>query len=661
MNRHATCLTAAVIAVLPLASPSFAQRKPDAPPQDPTEIANAPDMDLFAQAYDRAGEPTFLVICGIENKPLQVAVEGRVETRAESQTATGTADNNRHIGAGIALFDPTGDSVKLKGDIEEILLQNQAIDLVSVDALAERDRREVQLLQARNEKRAVNLLASKLNAEIVLLVRMLNTGLVRERGSMHRVTVELLDVPRGRKIGGFTFDWTGDVDSVTIKKYAQQITRKSIEQFAAWYAPGGGRGAARRYTVRVLGLNNVGQLAKAQLAFEKIPGVTGVKADGFSSDKKTSVGTLTLRYTGRPIELLFELQESAGKQLGMRVEGSDGASGTVTLIAKGGGSDGSRWEAIVDADDPGHEKILSRVQEQYAGEGRPKIGVLIPRVLSETQLSDPRLAKELKGLDLAKNGAAPIGAIVNIDLGPSDEADDDYAEERLRKRDLRAELMDTRKMEDAIYKHMLKLGFTMVDPVQARQRLSSRMEKSRTLYREDELPFLLGQSAGVDVLIQGVGQGGHTSGGDISYTFRAVRVSDGVTLAAEGWPIGTEEEPEEETVEGVAAFAVGRIVEQMLDSWSPANTLTVMATNAKTQREVFVVMNIFKESLQGVVSVDFDEHDAGREGGLGVFTLRHTTSYDELIQNITAMEHKLPFELGAGNTTRDTLTVKVKD
>ncbi len=666
MNRHAACLAAAAMIVATLAPPSFAQRKPDAPPLQPDEVANAPDMALFEEAYERAGEPTFLVICGIENKPLQVAVEGRFETGAEQQAATGTIAGNRHIGAGIALFDPAGDSVKLKADIEETLLQNAVIDLVSLDALAERDRREVQLLQARNEKRAVNLLASKLNAEIVLLVRMLNTQLVRERGAIYRVTVEILDVPRGRKIGGFAFDWKGGVDSVAIKKYALQITRKAISQFAAWYARGDSQGAARRYTVRMVGLSNVGQLVKAQRAFENIQGVTGIKTDGFSSDKKTSVGTLTLRYTGRPIELLYELQETAGKELGMKVDGTDGASGTVTLIAKGGRGNDSRWEAIADPDDADHEAAKKEVAKQYTGEGRPKIGIVITRLLSETQLSDPKLAKELQELGPpdgpANAGASQIGAVVNINLGPTGDDDgDDYLTERLRTRDRRAELMDTRKMEDAMYKHMLKLGFIMVDPVQARQRLSSRMEKSRTLYREDELVFLLGQSAGIDILIQGVGQGGHTTGGDISYTFRAVRVSDGVTLAAEGWPTGTEEEPEEETVEGIAAFAVGRLVEQMLDAWSPANTLTVMTTNAKTQREVFAVMNVFKENVPGVVGVDFDEHDSDREGGLGVFTLRYTTSYDDLVGRIASLEGKLPFDLGVGGTTRDTLTVKIKD
>jgi len=667
MNRYTIAI--AFVAMIVTAGPSFGQRKPDAPPIN-DQAVNAPNIDLFTRAYERAGEPTLLVICGIDSRPLQTTVHRTIETGSEPQAATGTLSSDRHVGSNIALFDPSGDSTKLKGDIEEILLNNPDIDLISIDALAERDRREVELLKTRNEKRAINLLASKLNAEVVLLVRMTNTTLIRQRGALYRVTVEILDIPRGRKIGGFTFDWKGKVDSISIKKYARQITRKFIDQFSSWYARGDSRGAARRYTLRMIGLSDVGQLVKAQRAFSRIDGVTKIKAGGFSSEKKTSIATLNLRYTGRPIELMFELQETARQELGMKVDGTDGASGTITLIAKGTGpaDDESRWEAFVDPDHPDHSKLVTQLQQEYAREGRPKIGMMINRLLSETEIADPRLAEQLKDLTASghgqQNAPSSTGAIVNLNLGsnPGLPTGGGYSEEAQRARDRLTRLLNTRQMEDALYKHLLKLKLTMVDPVYTRERLHKKVDKARNVYREDELVFLLGQAAGVDIVIQGVGRVDQTSSDyRISYTFRAVRVSDGVTLAAEGWPTGTQEQPEDSTVEAIAKFATGRLVDQMLTFWSSPQTLTVKVTNAKTQRDVFVVMNMFKENVPGVLSVDFDEHEAGSGGGTGVFSMRYRTTYDELIHNIAALEGKLPLGLGTSNTRRDTLTVKITD
>ncbi len=144
----------------------------------------------------------------------------------------------------------------------------------------------------------------------------------------YRVNVDVLEPARGRKIGGFSFDWYESTQSRMIKRYAEQISRKFIEQFAAWY--GDGERPARPYTVRLLGVPDAGSLVQYKQAIEKLEGVKSVNDRGFSAGKDATVATLRVLYTGGPLELVYAMQ-TAGKDLGLAFEAADAASGTLTL------------------------------------------------------------------------------------------------------------------------------------------------------------------------------------------------------------------------------------------------------------------------------------------------------------------------------------------
>ncbi len=629
------------------ATPAEAQRKPDAPPANQV-YETAPDVGLFAEAYQRAGEPTLLVLTGIDSRPAAIRYGSNTDDlQPQGRTATGIPDTAEYyVGSHLALFDPTGDSAKLGGDIEEVLLQNLDVDLVDLDALAERDRREVRLLQQRDEDGAIALLAEKLNAEVVLLVRMLNTPAVEQRGALYRVFVDVVDVPRGRKIGGFTFDWTQGADGVMVKRYGQQIARKFIEQFAAWYARGDDAAAARRYSVRLVGVGDVAEVVEAKRAFADLPGVSRIKERGFTTDGQASVATLDLRYTGSPLELMVGLQETARETLGLEIDATDGASGTITLIAPTDKQrdPADRWLALVDKDDPDHEAVVAELMHEYEGEGRPKIGIIVNRAASDDDASD---SGDALGAEVDNRG----GVFVNISVDPGDGPSTAPIDA--------GPLLDTRRMEDAMYKQMLELGLTMVDPDYARQRLAGQADKAKQVYGEDELVFRLGQAAGLDIVIQGVGR---ERPGGAAYTFRAVRINDGVTLAAEGvshnyWL----RRQEQATVNLMAAYATGHLLDQMMIAWSPASAIEVTVTDAADQREVFAIMDALKNNVDAIESVRFERYDAGEAGGVGVFTLSYRGEHDALLGSIDEQGQKLPFELVPTGTTRDTIALRVED
>ena len=651
-------LKSILIAMIFLGSTTFvsAQQKPDAPPINDT-YETAPDIERFVEAYQRAGEPAILVLTGVDNRPNAIRYGNNTDDlRAEGRAATGIPNTQEHyIGNHLALFDPSGDSTKLRGDIEEVLLQNLDIDLVNIDALAERDRREIRLLQQRDEQGAIALLAEKLNAEVVLLVRMLNTPAVENRGALYRVTVEVLDVPRGRKIGGFTFDWTQGADGVMVKRYGQQIARKFIEQFSAWYARGNDESAARRYTIRVIGLGDVKQLVEAKRAFAKIPGVIRVKERGFTTDGETSVGTLDLRTTGTPLELMVDLQDAARDTLGLEIDATDGASGTITLIAptEKQSDPSERWLAIIDKDDPDHDEVVALLMKEYADEGRPKIGILVTIVPNQSPADEGSGSEGNSGSGVSNVDNDGLSIITNVIIPGGGEAVVSYPENPL---------LDQRRMEDAMYKWMLDLALTMVDPASVRQSIETIVDDDQAnedIPKGDRFLSRLVQAAGLDILITGVGR---DEDGQADYTFRAVRVNDGVALAAEGvsddyWF----RRNEQATINLMAAYATGHLLDQMLTAWTPASTIAVTVTGADAQRDVFTMMNALNNNIAAVESADFERHEAGADGGVGYFTLRYRGGYEALVEAINEQAEALPFDLAADGTTRDTLTLRISD
>jgi len=303
--------------------PTHDTRKPKPAPLD--DRPQPPDVLGFAEAYANANEPPVLVIVGRD-------------TRTYDQlgaTATGLRSDasDRVIGGQLNLIDAEANALKLAGDIEELLLATPDMDLIDVSALTEADRREVKLLEMQGELDAVDLLATKVNAELVLLVRLIDTAVVQDKGARYRVVVEALDVPRGRKIGGFTFDWMLGTDSRTIKRYATAITRKFMDQFTRAKSFATPDGAPRKYTVKFIGLDSIEQMRVARDAFRGVRGVTRVRTRGMSAAQGTSVGTLDVSFAGDPLNLVFDAKQTIGEELGMAPQASDMQSGTITFKA----------------------------------------------------------------------------------------------------------------------------------------------------------------------------------------------------------------------------------------------------------------------------------------------------------------------------------------
>lgn len=305
----------------------YSTAKPDPLPIQFAELG--PDLYAFSQAYAAAGEPRMLVIVGRDTRTFDQ--RGAVVTGLRSDAS------EKVVGGDLNLIDNEANAMKLQADLESLLLRTPGMDLVDVDALTEADRRTVQLLLGQGQGRAVDALASKLNAEVVLLVRMIDSEAVRAKGARYRVVVDAVETSRGRKLGVLSFDWLLGTDSRTIKRYAHEIGRVFMEDFAASTQLARPTvlqpaiDAPRRVSVRLVGLTSAEQLRAARNALSVVAGVSGVRTRGMSASGGVLVATVDVTFAGDSIDLALDATSLLAQRHGLVLEATDVQSGVLTL------------------------------------------------------------------------------------------------------------------------------------------------------------------------------------------------------------------------------------------------------------------------------------------------------------------------------------------
>ncbi len=668
-----------MVAFLGLASMSLGQKSA------PTPLANdaprGPDLKAFDAIYQAAGEPRILVLVN----PIAANFQrggGIGQAPGASADIVGNVGRNVPAGVETAVLDTTGVAEMLKQRIEETLLAADA-QVVSLDAMAERDRREFALLKARNLEEAARLLATKVNADLVLNVRMLASDAVNRQGARYRVTFETLKVASGSKITGYAFDWREGTTAEWIKAYANEITTKWFNQLGEQYLRPGGD--AMRYAVRLIGVRDVAALRHAEQAMGKMPGVKKVIARQTATGSKDAVAEFDLRYQGSLLSLAADLQEFASKELGMVVDTGNAVQGSLTLIARAGQPPGP-WREMIKAD----SELLKKFQEAYVRRGSPRVAVMVNREYHDrdrrerdaVSAANPTTQSSGAGTVAGAGGAASsAGAMVTINFAPNGIAANtggtpggDGAGVRTSDRPARrwdADPLDSRRMEDYLFKRMIKpLRITAIDPNAARAKLADEIKKETAVFEENELVFLLSRAADAEVVIHGVGRMRTAAPGvaepkvqdEIVYTFRAVNPGTGAVIAADGVSIPLEDHRLDDAgLEAAADYIAGNLAVQMLEQWTPPTNLTVTVSNVRTAREVAAIMNFFQDKL-GVRNLAFKSHESGKEGGLGVFTCQYMSPSNELVDAITKIRaDELPFALEAHSITPETISFKLRE
>lgn len=538
-------------------------RKPDAAPVRADDRYTF-DASRWERLYEQGGAPTVVVLAGVS-----------------------TAERaGRGVGASLMSVDAEADAFILKSELERTLLEGRGVEIASLDALSDMDRRDAELLMLSRERDAVDLLSTALDAPLALVAR-LQPG--ARGGAKYRVTFEAIDVPRGRTLSTVAFDWQGGDDARAIKQYARLLANDFVDGYERHIA---GYGVARPYTVRVLGAD-VRALRDLVDQLERAPGVERLTVGQRQQSRDTSVAELRVRYIGSAFDLTGDLLD-AGDAHRLELDSLDVTSGTVIVRAIGGEGQMRRaatWRtlgAAVSVDD-----LDTRVvSDAYQRAGEPRIAMLIGRALSPWELRQPWFFDRYgSGLGLGGGNtdisATLGGSNVFINIGeqisqgnhPADSVTDRRAHAwggvvtpNYEPREPEHRLLETRRLEDLMLDRLGpgSLGLRMVDAVTLRERALA--ENPRFIFREAEMIELIRETGLADIAVLGDGRLEREDGySTIRYTLRAIELETGEVLAVAPAAVEIDDRADTEEINEVLAVladqAAARLAEDLTAVW----------------------------------------------------------------------------------------------
>ncbi len=588
------------LAVLLAGTVSTVHAAPKADPKPLDQRPPAPDVGGFADAYARANEPEMIVICGV--------------------VAGGPQAGERNL----ANFDPSADSDALRRRIEEILLEAR-VELIEQSSLDAAKQRELTLLAQQDEGQVIEALKVKFNADVAVKVEMQPRG----GDAKYRVTVDTLSVTRGRKIGTFSFDWKLGDNAETVKAYGDAVARKVMDQFIKFYLPGDRDAAAMKYTVLLVGIDDNRIIRDASREFEKIPGVSKVRVRGNTDAGGRKATTLEVQYAGAMFDLSVDLEETASKLLGLKVDGTDATAGTITLIASGTRPpppvvEASPCEQLFDPASQRHDLF----KERYKTQGRPRVTILINREVFKGERQNQEHSNDFKFI------TPPPGGTTHP-------------------------LLVTATAENSIAEWFKKLEVRIVNADQVRQRVKQAAEKAGGVLKNDELLKLLKDDDVADIVV--LGRGGTVgSGTGVWYTFEATRMG-GDNLGNTRWNAevdGRNLAAIDDAFDALGHDVTCKLAQDLMAEWKGNSRLDVIVTGVKNANAVYAIMDELKKGYDGIVEAEFGNVDGGKGGGVGRFTIEYNSSYENLARKISTLADAGNAGFTVESSTREGLVLR---
>lgn len=630
------------VPVAELAAQDSGRRGP--PPRKEHAQPSGPDLQTWADAYDRAREPSILVLVG---------------------WATGDITSGG-VGEGVLNRDATGFAQSLRSEFERSLMAGEILpDFIDQEALNNAMQRLGNILEQGHEDEAIRLLANHVGADLVILFELYG----RAGSPPNRVTGRVLDMNRGRVIVRFpSFEWQLDTDAPSVRRYAGAFAERFVEDFNRAIDQ------SRQYTMNLLGVREIDTLDTIRNQVEKVPGVMSVRHRRSSRTNDGGVGggesvyTLNVTYdddalrlamrTKRVIEGLGEFhveeREIIGESITLRVYerqeyAEEAMDCDAVILRHGSAGDEARGE-------------LSRL---YDEKNRPKIVVFVNR---RPTLEEEREAEVASGGGPASVNAENLimistvasGRDTNVrDQGSSSDrtpgdSDSEFSEPEVLR--MQAELIETAMLERLGIRH-LKLN--TVDADEARRIVAAEAAKQGEIYRESEMTRILARQNVADIAIYGMGSRTSNRSAGVTYTFRAVDVRNasllGTAIVNSPFDIGRFVVLGEK----LAERAVEELVCDLKASWLPPSHVAVTLKQVDGPEDFSALERLIEQSPQIWISGS-ETADFGPGTGVVTFRLDYACSFSELKREFERIMDALPYTLITESSSDSAFTFAIQ-
>ncbi len=600
--------------------------KPDATPE-PVPVQQGPDIEAWRKAYEVAGRPTILVLCGWTTGAQQVADPGNT----------------------LWNFDDSGTAAGIRTAFEKIINDPAAdVELVADDARRAAQTRLASVLTTRDEKEAIALLHTELSAELIVIIKLHG----KMGATPTRVIVEASQADVSRKGFQQTFDWKVGTRQSDINAVVNRLATVFIEDFS-------GRAArpVQRLTVRVLGLMTREDATAARESFKKSGGVSGVNRRNVETGKRDSVSEFEVSFEGRydaddVVDALAEglagtlksdvtTVKEEGKNLTFRV--SPKTAPTQEFVK-------SCQEVITSGSDAGAAKI-KEFKSLYKSRNSPRIALMVNR--AQTKEEKESAAAMGNGVS-AENVIIVSSAGRDVNNGTGSNATTSggkntsetvangfYSPQEVEAlaRSLEAELA-------RCFKSKYELNFTVVDADDMRRRLMEKVDTGKNVLRQGELVEILKTQKIADVIIFGTGTSDTGRRDDtMRYSFKAVNISDSEILGngrteISSW-FGVES-----AITTLANDAFSQLACEIMATWRPPFQAEIEVHNVSSMSDVDAILQAVRQhGGDRLQQVGTSKVDLSPGQGVAVFRIEYTCTSDELSPTFLKLSENLGFRL----------------
>jgi hypothetical protein len=493
----------------------------------------------------------------------------------------------RDRGAG-AMLNDLGRLSGLGGRIEEYF-RHPEVTIVNVAGMNALNAQQAEALRRNDEVAAARVLAEKSNVDVMVYVRLIEQ-VGRADGAAYSARYVVSDMRRGTMIGQHTWDMytdarDGEFTAPVMGEYARAIARRVAAQYAEAFPEGGAVGGMRKFTLRLAGTYEDDDLVAFRDTLRAQPGVKSdsviLREEGVSGGR--GLAEFEVLYGSDLLDLRRTARRAAVNALGMEAKVIDSREGQIDLKLAPLGMTTRERDLSGGDETPRNKEARSALARAYEKAGRPTIAVIINK--AAVQVEESLVGEKLESNDIAATKEGD-GTSVNTHIVLGDRVSihggvyrrDSFLEKVIDRelRDRRAErredeVIDTRVFEDKILERFVQLGLTPKDVSAAQGEINRDPALQARTWNDRDLAFTLGQKAGADVVVSGVGRLVRDRATQkpvrVVFTMRAFQVKDGTIVAATTIQRELGEESLNQAVEELAAQAVGKLASQMGMGW----------------------------------------------------------------------------------------------
>ncbi|HEX3355478.1 MAG TPA: hypothetical protein VHS31_00755, partial [Tepidisphaeraceae bacterium] len=298
-------------------------------------------IDSFKKAYRKAGRPKLLILVGLARDPLHDPGQGGI---------VGGKAQGVGVGEDLSFTDTTGITELLENGIGEILNDDGTIKLVDRAALVEKDRRDAESLAQNDADEAIDAMARKVNADLVLFIKFRPTTLANAGQTNYAFSCisELKDINTAQKLPLTPFNWDGELNNERARVYSAVLSNLICQRYAKWQAATGG---LRDMSVKIISFADSQAPAKVRRLLKKMDGVDG---DVDMSTETTTDGgtnaTYEFQFDGNGADLQDAITDAA-KGAGLPLAVLDQKKNSIIFRVGGDGATAQApdWWLISDA------------------------------------------------------------------------------------------------------------------------------------------------------------------------------------------------------------------------------------------------------------------------------------------------------------------------